>query len=46
MEETTEGSNEGAKPPIEDKDPEAELTKSDSADPLQAVKDTTKQKNK
>lgn len=45
MEETTEGSNEGAKPPIEDKDPEAELTKSNSAAPLQAVKDTTKQKN-
>ncbi len=43
MEETTEGSNEGAKPPIEDKGPEAELTKSNSAAPLQAVKDTTKQ---
>ena len=42
MEETTKGSDEGTtNPSVEDKDPEAELTKSNTADPLKAVKDTT-----
>lgn len=42
MEDTTEGSDEGANPPVEDENPEAELTESNPAAPLQEVKDTTK----
>ena len=46
MEEATKVSEEGANPSVEAEDPEAELTKSNTADPLKAVKDTTKLKHK
>lgn len=46
MEEATKVSDEGANPSVEVEDPEAELTKSNTADPLKAVKDTTKLKHK
>ena len=46
MDETTKVSNGNTDPLDEGEEPEAELTKSNSADPLKAVKDTTKLKNK